>query len=354
MAGQIKVYVYADETETATICPNDDGVAIVAAGDSSVSETTAETLNRLIDDANAEFVAFTDYTEKIKLTIADFKRAARLLDDHSICHVALLPWNTASELAKSWQRYPARLASLVSAPEADAGLIFRVSAFQRNGRFEDCPAPIWDWIIRSARDGQPVTVVDAENTDFRTHTSIADLPVLLPGQPALNKAWLISHLHNVRPEELVPNAASADDAVAVQAGLLQRHGDLDASHKLSQSVEGRGCQRSGDYWHGIMHRREPDYSNAKYWFRRVGQHSIFQELAQRATDILDRSGVADLSSWHQRLGLPNDWNPFAFVDLCEDCARCDNPQQAQAAREIQRAEMQLLLAETYNDARRGS
>ncbi len=41
--------------------------------------------------------------------------------------------------------------------------------------------------------------------------------------------------------------------------------DLDRSHKISQSISGP----VGAYWHGIMHRREGDFWNAKYWLRQV-------------------------------------------------------------------------------------
>lgn len=64
----------------------------------------------------------------------------------------------------------------------------------------------------------------------------------------------------------------------LQAGLWLLAGDLDASHELSQRID----DPDGSFWHGIMHRREGDFGNAKYWFRRVGVHPVLRELAGTA------------------------------------------------------------------------
>lgn len=62
------------------------------------------------------------------------------------------------------------------------------------------------------------------------------------------------------------------------AGLWLLAGDLDASHEYSQAIE----DRDGSFWHGIMHRREGDFGNAKYWFRRVGDHPVMRQLRESA------------------------------------------------------------------------
>jgi len=79
----------------------------------------------------------------------------------------------------------------------------------------------------------------------------------------------------------------------VRAGLWLLAGDLDASHAISQSDE----SPDGSFWHAVMHRREGDFGNAKYWFRRVGRHPVLQHLAT--------TGYGD---------------PMRFVDACERAA----------------------------------
>ena len=59
------------------------------------------------------------------------------------------------------------------------------------------------------------------------------------------------------------------------AGLWLLHGFLDESHEISQSLK----TAEGSFWHGIMHRIEPDFWNSKYWYRQVGSHQVIQAMA---------------------------------------------------------------------------
>lgn len=57
------------------------------------------------------------------------------------------------------------------------------------------------------------------------------------------------------------------------------HDHFDACHELCQAREG---QQDADYVHAILHRREGDVSNARYWFRRVGAHPCFAAVGAAA------------------------------------------------------------------------
>jgi hypothetical protein len=140
------------------------------------------------------------------------------------------------------------------------------------------------------------------------------------------------------------------EATAMESGLHQFHGDLDQSHQLAQSIEGQG-KHNGDYWHAIMHRREPDFGNSQYWFRRVGRHPVFVPLAQEAAAVARQSSNSDLAEWLPRV-IPNGaWNPLAFVDCVAAAAtRPADDAFRVAVEEIQYREMLLLFAQSYRDA----
>ena len=111
------------------------------------------------------------------------------------------------------------------------------------------------------------------------------------------------------------SVSNNDFGKCVQSGLLLWADALDASHDISEHIE----TRTGSYWHAIMHRREPDYSNSKYWFGRVGDHPIFPQLRQKAIDTLaefdDKPAV--LSEIEYTIKNTSDWDPFKFVDWCQ-------------------------------------
>jgi hypothetical protein len=130
--------------------------------------------------------------------------------------------------------------------------------------------------------------------------------------------------------------------LALAAGMLQIHDFWDPSHDAAQEADNQGEKSTSPYWHGIAHRREPDAGNAAYWFRRVGRHPSFEPLAAIAQPLLDTHAEATLT---RQLISGGGWNPFGMIDLCTQ-ARPGSAREI-LARRLQRAEMWLLLEESF-------
>jgi hypothetical protein len=162
--------------------------------------------------------------------------------------------------------------------------------------------------------------------------AIERLPELGPGTP--NEAAR-SALAALSLDRSFPRVADRDAAMACLCGVWLYHDFLDESHTISQDLG----EWFGSYWHAIMHRREPDAVNSKYWFRRVGPNPVYSPLASDATE----------------LGLPLEgkgWDPFAFVDRCEQ-ARGSGSVREMLCRWVQLREMQLLFDWCYRRATGG-
>jgi hypothetical protein len=117
-------------------------------------------------------------------------------------------------------------------------------------------------------------------------------------------------------------AAARDLPPACAAGLWLLFDFLDESHTISQDVH----TPDGSFWHAIMHRREPDAFNSKYWWRKVGPHPVLDLLVDQAPS-LDYAYTT----------------PEAFVDHCER-VRGTGSDDEDVARRVQSLEWHLLFA----------
>ena len=140
--------------------------------------------------------------------------------------------------------------------------------------------------------------------------------------------------------EMVRRIRAADDAsiagnqslknaemfALVRGGLLYAMDAIDEAHAIFQEAKGD----LGSYWHGMMHRREGDFDNARYWFRRAGVLPVFSEMHGSA------SGVSAL------MGRQMNWDPYLFTGECEQ-ARFGETDSLKELSGLQRVEFEVLF-----------
>jgi len=86
-----------------------------------------------------------------------------------------------------------------------------------------------------------------------------------------------------------------------RAALVYACDSLHESHMIVQGISGD----ESAYWHGMVHRREGDFDNARYWFRRAGTLPVFSQLHRAASAV---SSVVAAQA---------NWDPYLYTGLCE-------------------------------------
>lgn len=146
----------------------------------------------------------------------------------------------------------------------------------------------------------------------------------------------IEALRSLSPDQLLLSPpVNRDEATALLAGLWLWHDWLDESHKLAQSLH----TASGSMWHAIMHRREGDFSNSKYWYARCENHPVLPALASMANDMINPFPADKLAL---RI-VAGRWNADAFVDLVESTHNNPTDPRYALAVSLQQLEWRMLF-----------
>ena len=149
---------------------------------------------------------------------------------------------------------------------------------------------------------------------------------LVPSEPGHPDT--LRQIRAAKEEELTGGAVlgHASYLPLIRAGLLYAYDAIDESHRIVKEI----VTDEASYWHGMLHRREADFENARYWFRRTGRLGVFAEMHARA------AGVSAL------MGRQTDWDPYVLVGQCEQ-ARFGGDVNQKELVALQRIEFEVMF-----------
>jgi hypothetical protein len=119
----------------------------------------------------------------------------------------------------------------------------------------------------------------------------------------------------------------------VRGGLIYALDALDECHPIFQEVH----NDTGSYWHGMTHRREGDFDNARYWFRRAGVLPFFADVHRAA------------SEHSPDMAKQSNWDPYLFTGQCEQACH-GAPELETVLAKLQRAEFDALFDFCWRDS----
>lgn len=113
-----------------------------------------------------------------------------------------------------------------------------------------------------------------------------------------------------------PRNKEASQAVQAMAAALYLWNDsLESAHRIVQLFE---YIPTFDLLHGIVHRREGDYANSRYWLRNAGHHPAYYGLQARASRLLEGKDWtevdAEAGSALNAMAEQGEWNPYLFLE----------------------------------------
>jgi hypothetical protein len=156
---------------------------------------------------------------------------------------------------------------------------------------------------------------------------------LRPAEPGSTEAIL--RIRNASEAELTGGAVLADATYPrlIRASLFYAYDAINESHRIVQEIG----NNLASYWHGMLHRREGDFENARYWFRRTGKLGLFGEMHARAAEV------------SPLMGRQENWDPYLLVGQCEQ-ARFGGDVDQKELVALQRIEFEVMFDYLWRDA----
>jgi hypothetical protein len=137
-----------------------------------------------------------------------------------------------------------------------------------------------------------------------------------------------------RLSALIADSGLASESLVV-AMLWLRVGIIEPAHEIVQD----GATPLASYLHGVVHRLEGDYWNAKYWFRQVHDKRLLQSVSIAMVERIEKEGLLTVAK-SLNFVQGSQFSPAEFVTAHEQMN-----QQSKTAEEQKLALESMALCE---------
>ena len=262
----------------------------------------------------------------------------------------------------SIKTYGFQIGCLLHAPWGLGAAMVSREATIRAGAYRSVDEVLWEYAIRLIHRGLRLGMIDDDlaiwHTDVATRLGkVEGRRVLVP--EGVRHRFLKSYVDRCGLETLFSDLSlvSEPDGHLVLAGLHHSNDDLETSHAICQAVGSNS--KAANYWHGVMHRREPDFDNARGWFERAEGLEALQQIRGEVGRVLQQvlqvpdygEAREDALLMFRHLQDRGTWDPFYFLDLCEvHRVKQGSGKLGRLLEEIQEAEFRALFDWTFRQA----
>lgn len=264
---------------------------------------------------------------------------------------------TKKYLCEAIKNYGAKIGGFLAPPWAPGTLMLTKEASLQLGSHRNIDDTVWEYALRQIDRNTIPTILEEDLAIWRSESSNTKLGLVTASlqhrflKPYIDKTetaalfsehTLISQMHG----DLIRNA------------LYHKNDDIDTAHQICQTIGETTDAPEVCYWHGLIHRREPDFNNARSWFQKTLNfaannllHQAVYNFLQRAIQMPDYGDTREVAlQFWQHLKTQNTWDALYFLNVCESAIENPNPDLQKLLEDIQAIEFDTLFHWTFQKA----
>jgi hypothetical protein len=264
---------------------------------------------------------------------------------------------TQKHLCSTIKNYGGKIGSLLESPWAPGTIMLTKEASSQLGAYRNIDNTLWEYALRQINRQATPQILEEDLAIWRTETQHIK-PSLVASQ--IQHRFLKPYIDKTDTPTLFTEHHLVSDIHGhlVRNALYQKNDDLDAAHQICQSVGEGSSLPEISYWHGIIHRREPDINNARNWFQRAQNLAANDALyraayshLQRAIQMPDYGEARETAlQFLRHLQTQDTWDALYFLNLCASCLQNKDPNLQKLLEDLQTIEFKTLFHWTFQKA----